>query len=48
MADLQKMVKKIILDVEQNLQNKEDLEYVKNQIYILYNTFMDELKKILE
>ena len=33
MSDLQKSLKKIISDIEHNLKNKEDLEYVKTQIY---------------
>lgn len=43
MSDLQKKIKKIISDIEENIQNKDDLEYIKNQICNIYNIFMDEL-----
>ena len=46
MSDLQKKFKKIIADIEQNLKNKEDIEYVKTQIYTIYNIFLDEFEKL--
>lgn len=46
MSDLQKKLKKIISDIEQNLSNKEDLEYVKTQIYNIYTIFLDEFEEL--
>ncbi len=46
MSDFQKKIKKIVSDIEKNLKNKEDLEYVKNQIYNMYGLFMDELDEL--
>lgn len=46
MADLQKRLKKIISEIEQNLSNKDDLEYVKTQIYNIYTMFLDEFEKL--
>ena len=43
---MQKQFKKIISDIEQNLHNKEDIEYVKNQIYNMYHIFLDEFDKL--
>ena len=48
MSDLQKKFKKVISDIEQNLKNKEDLEYVKTQIYNIYNIFLDEFDRLEE
>ena len=48
MSDLQKKLKKIISDLEQNLKNPEDLEYVKTQIYSIYTAFMDEFERLEE
>ena len=48
MSDLQKSLKKVIADIEHNLKNKEDLEYVKSQIYnilILWLPLQKLLKK---
>ena len=46
MSELQKKLNKIISDIEKNLKNKEDLEYVKTQIYNIYTAFLDEFDKI--
>ena len=46
MSDLQKKLKKIISDIENNLKNKEDLEYVKTQIYNIYTIFLDEFEEL--
>ena len=46
MSDLQKKLNKIISDIEKNLKNKEDLEYVKNQIYNIYTIFLDEFDEL--
>ena len=48
MAELNIKFKQILDDIEKNLQNKEDLEYVKTQIFNLYNLFFDEIEKIEE
>ena len=48
MADLNIKFKQILDEIEENLQNKEDLEYVKTQIFKLYNLFFDEMSKIEE
>ena len=48
MAELNVKFKQILDDIENNLQNKEDLEYVKTQIFNLYNLFFDEMEKIEE
>ena len=48
MAELNAKFKQILSDLEENLQNKEDIEYVKTQIFNLYNIFFDEMSKIEE
>ena len=46
MSDLQEKLNKIISDIEKNLKNKEDVEYVKTQMYNVYNIFLDEFDRI--
>ena len=46
MSDLQEKLNKIISDIEKNLKNKEDVEYVKTQIYNIYTIFLDEFDEI--
>ena len=46
MSDLQKKLNKIMSEIEKNLKNKEDLEYVKTQIYNIYTIFLDEFDEI--
>ncbi len=48
MTELQKKFKKIISDLEENLKDKEDLEYVKTQIYKVYTMFLDEFDRLEE
>ena len=48
MSNLNGKFKKILKDLEENIQNKEDLEYIKVQIFNLYNLFFDEISKIEE
>ena len=48
MSNLNAKFKKILEDLEQNIQNKEDLEYIKVQIFNLYNMFFDEINRIEE
>lgn len=46
MSNLNVKFKKVLEDLEQNIQNKEDLEYIKVQIFNLYNLFFDEINRI--
>lgn len=48
MANLNVKFKKILEDLEENIQNKEDLEYIRTQIFNLYNLFFEEMSKIEE
>lgn len=48
MSNLNVKFKKILKDLEENIKNKEDLEYIKVQIFNLYNLFFDEITKIEE
>lgn len=48
MGDLQKNFKKIINDLENNIENKKDLEYIKTQIYNISVLFLDELDKLAD
>lgn len=46
MSDLQKKFNKIVSDIEKNLKNQEDIEYVKTQIYNMYNVFIEEFEEL--
>lgn len=46
MSDLQEKLNKVISDIEKNLKNKEDFEYVKTQIYNIYTIFLDEFDEL--
>ena len=48
MADLQNNFKHIIDDLDKNIKNKDDLEYIKTQIYKLTTIFQDELDRLAE
>ena len=48
MSNLQEKFNKIINDLDQNIENKNDLEYIKTQIYNISMLFIDELDKISE
>lgn len=48
MAELNAKFKQILNDLEENLQSKDDLEYVKTQMFKLYNLFFDEISRIEE
>lgn len=48
MANLNVKFKKILEDLEENVKNSEDLDYVKTQIFNLYNLFFDEITRIEE
>lgn len=48
MSNLQEKFKNIIDDLDKNIENKKDLEYIKTQIYNISILFIDELDKISE
>ena len=48
MADLQANFKNIMNDLEENIKNKEDLEYIKTQIYNISTLFLDELDRLAD
>ena len=48
MSNLKKRFNLIIEELEQNIKNKEDLEYIKSQIYNIAIIFLDELDKLVE
>lgn len=48
MSELGKKYKKVISNVEKNLKNKEDVEYVKSQIDELVNAFSKDFTNIEE
>ena len=48
MSDLKEKVKKIMIDLENNIKDEKELEYVKTQIYNIYNAFMDEFDGLEE
>jgi len=48
MADLSSKYKKIINNLEKSLKDKQELEYVKEQVFAITSLFLDELDKIIE
>ncbi len=48
MSDLKKKLNTILSDLDKNIKNKEDLEYVKSQIYNISMIFLDEIDKLAE
>jgi len=48
MTNLNAQFKQILDNLETNIQNKEDLEYIKTQIFNLYNIFFEETNRIEE
>ena len=48
MANINIKFKKILKEMESNIKNKEDLEYVKAQIFEIYNILFEEVNKIEE
>ena len=48
MADLNVKFKQILNELEENIKNEKDLEFVKTQIFKLYNLFFDEMTRIEE
>ncbi len=48
MSELKTKFKKIMDDLEENIENKKDLDYIKKQIYQISILFIDELDKIAD
>ena len=48
MADLNVKFKQILNELEENIKNEKDLEFVKTQMFKLYNLFFDEMTRIEE
>lgn len=48
MSNLKKKFNAIITDLEQNIQNKEDLDYIKSQVYNIALIFLEEVDKLTE
>ena len=48
MANINAKFKKILKDIEENIKNKEDFEFVKTQMFHLYNAFFEEMNRIEE
>ena len=48
MADISSKYKKIINNLEKNIKDKQELEYIKEQVYAITSLFLDELDKIIE
>ena len=48
MAQLKDKFNKIISDIENNIENKKDLDYIKTQIYNISILFIDELDKLAD
>lgn len=48
MSNLKENFNKIVEDLDNKIESKKDLEYIKSQIYNLSIIFMDELDKISE
>lgn len=48
MADITKKCKKIIKDLESNIKDPTDLEFAKEQIFSLLESFLEEIEKIQE
>ena len=48
MSELNKKIKTIINDLEKNIENKEELDYVKNQVYNVALLFVEEIDKLMQ
>ena len=48
MTDLKKRFNNILQDIEKNVTNKQDLDYIKIQVYNISLLFLDELDKLAE
>ena len=48
MANINTKFKKILSDLEEKIKNEQDLEYIKVQMFNLYNILFEEVNKIEE
>lgn len=48
MSDLKRKLNTILSDLDKNIKDKEELEYVKSQIYNISIIFLDEIDKLTE
>lgn len=48
MANLKKRFNAIMAELDENIQNKDDLDYIKSQVYNVALLFLDELDKLTE
>lgn len=48
MSNLKKKFNEIMSNLEKNIKNKEDLEYIKSQVYNISMLFLDEIDKLAE
>ena len=48
MADLQERLKSVVEELENKIENKDTLEFVKTQIYNLSLIFLDEIDRVSE
>ena len=48
MADLNTKFKQILNELEENIKNSEDLDFVKTEMFKLYNLFFDEMTRVEE
>lgn len=46
MSELQNEFKKIVSDLENHIQDKDELDYVKTQIFKISTLFIDEIDKV--
>jgi DNA-directed RNA polymerase subunit delta len=46
MSNINNEYKKIVQELDENISNKEELEYAKNQLYKLSMIFLEELQEI--
>lgn len=48
MSNIKKKLNEILADLDKNIKNKEDLEYIKSQVYNISLLFLDEIDKLAE
>ena len=46
MSNIKKRFNEIIADLDKNIKNKEDLEYIKSQVYNIALLFLDEIDNL--
>ena len=46
-SDLKKEMNKFMTDLEKNIQNKKDLEYIQEKMPHLFETILDEMEKVV-